>query len=64
MNDLRKGLKLPVVVLPGVGHMYAAGEDEKEAAQVFYVAATRATQRLVMGMGGISRHSYRLTCQS
>ncbi len=47
-----KGLELPVVALPGVGHMPAAGEDEKEAARVFYVAATRATQRLVMGMDG------------
>ena len=64
MSDLRKGQKLPVVALSGVGHMPAVGEDEKEAAWVFYVAVTRATQRLVMGMGGISRHSYRLTCQS
>jgi len=47
-----KGLEFPVVALPGVGHMPAPGEDEKEAARVFYVAATRATQRLVMGMGG------------
>ena len=35
-----KGLEFPVVALPGVGHMPAAGEDEKEAARVFYVAAT------------------------
>lgn len=47
-----KGLEFPVVALPGVGHMPAAGEDEKEAARVFYVGATRATQRLVMGVGG------------
>jgi hypothetical protein len=47
-----KGLEFPVVALPGVGHMPAAGEDEAEAARVFYVAATRATQRLVMGVGG------------
>lgn len=46
-----KGLEFPVVALPGVGHMPAPGEDEKEAARVFYVAATRATQRLVMGVG-------------
>jgi len=46
-----KGLEFPVVALPGVGHMPAAGEDEQEAARVFYVAATRATQRLVMGVG-------------
>ena len=49
MSDLRKGLKLPVVALPGVGHMPAAGEDEKEAARVFYVTAT---QRLVLGIAG------------
>ena len=47
-----KGLEFPVVALPGVGYMPAAGEDEKEAARVFYVAATRATQRLVIGVGG------------
>lgn len=43
-----KGLEFPVVALPGVGHMPAPGEDEQEAARVFYVAATRATQRLVL----------------
>ena len=43
-----EGLEFPVVELPGVGHMLAPGEDEKEAARVFYVAAT---QRLVMGRG-------------
>ena len=47
-----KGLEFPVVALPGVGHMPAAGEDEQEAARVFYVAATRATHRLVIGVGG------------
>jgi len=47
-----KGLEFPVVALPGVGHMPAPGEDEKEAARVFYVAATRATQRLVIGTSG------------
>ena len=43
-----KDLEFPVVALSGVGHMPAPGEDEKEAARVFYVAATRTTQRLVM----------------
>jgi superfamily I DNA/RNA helicase len=43
-----KGLEFPVVALPGVGHMPATGEDEKEATRVFYVAATRATQRLLI----------------
>lgn len=47
-----KGLEFPVVALPGVGHMPAKGEDEQEAARVFYVAATRATQSLVIGVGG------------
>ena len=49
-----KGLEFPVVALPGVEHMPAMGEDEKEAARVFYVAATRATQMLKLGVGGDS----------
>jgi len=55
-----KGLEFPVVALPGVGHMPAPGEDEKEAARVFYVAATRATQRLVLGVGGDGGFGVRL----
>ncbi|MBP9685759.1 MAG: NERD domain-containing protein [Rhodoferax sp.] len=47
-----KGLEFPVVALPGVGYMPAKGEEEQEAARVFYVAATRASQRLVIGVGG------------
>lgn len=49
------GLEFPVVALPGVGHMPAEGEDQQEAVRVFYLAATRATratQRLVLEMGG------------
>ena len=45
-------LEFSVVALPGVGHMPAKGKDEREAARVFYVAATRATQRVVIGVGG------------
>ena len=56
----RKGLEVLVVALPGVGHMPAPGEDEKEAARVFYVAATRATQRLVMGVGGVGEFGRKL----
>ena len=51
----RKGQQtpeIPVAALPGVGHMPAKGEDEQETARVFYVAATRVTQRLVIGVGG------------
>ncbi len=55
-----KGLEFPVVALPGVGHMPAAGEDEQEAARVFYVAATRATQRLVIGAGGDAKFGGKL----
>jgi hypothetical protein len=50
-----KGLGFPVVALPGVGYMAAKCEDEQVAARVFYVAAMRATQRLVMGVGGDGR---------
>jgi superfamily I DNA/RNA helicase len=56
-----KGLEFPVVALPGVGHMPAPGEDEKDAARVFYVAATRATQRLVMTLSGDGRFGGLLT---
>ena len=47
-----KGLEFPVVALSGVGHMPANGEDVTEAARLFYVAATRATQILVIGASG------------
>jgi hypothetical protein len=46
-----KGLEWPVVALAGVGQMPAEGEDEKEEARLFYVAATRATQRLYITTG-------------
>ena len=51
-----------MVALPGAGNMPAAGEDEQEAARVFYVAATRATQRLVIGVGENGEFGGRLTC--
>lgn len=45
MREVCARLEFPVVALPGVGHMpAAAGENEKEAAWVFYVAAA---QRMV-----------------
>jgi superfamily I DNA/RNA helicase len=58
-----KGSGFPMVALPGLGHMPAAGEEENEAARVFYVAATRATLRLVMGVGGNRKFSNRLNQQ-
>ncbi len=47
-----KGLEFPVVALVGAGRMLAEGEDEREEARLFYVGATRATQRLVIGASG------------
>jgi hypothetical protein len=47
-----KGLGVPALSLAGLGYMPAKGEDEQEAARVFCVAARRATQRLVIGVGG------------
>ena len=45
---------------PGAGHMPAKGEDEQEAARVFYVAASRGTQSLVIGVGGRGRFNERI----
>ena len=47
-----KGLEFPVVAIPGVGLLPTRGEDEKEEARLFYVAATRATEKLVLTMSG------------
>jgi hypothetical protein len=47
-----KGLEFPVIALAGVGQMPEAGEDEEDEAKLFYVAATRATHRLVVGVSG------------
>ena len=55
-----KGLEFPVVALVGVGHMPAEGEDEREEVRLFYVGATRATQRLVIGASGSGEFSSRL----
>jgi len=47
-----KGLEFPVVAMVGAGHMPTRGEDEGEEARLFYVGATRATQRLILGLSG------------
>ena len=47
-----KGLEFLVVALVGAGNMPAQGEDEREEAKLFYVGATRATHRLVIGLSG------------
>jgi superfamily I DNA/RNA helicase len=49
---ISKGLEFPVVALMGVGQMPSAGDDVHEEARLFYVGATRATQRLVITASG------------
>jgi ATP-dependent exoDNAse (exonuclease V) beta subunit len=56
-----KGLEFPVVALVGAGQMPAPGEDEREEARLFYVGATRATNRLVIGLSGNGRFANRLS---
>lgn len=51
---------IKVVTLLGVGRMPAEGEDEREEAQLFYVGATRATQRLVIGASGDGKFAARV----
>jgi ATP-dependent exoDNAse (exonuclease V) beta subunit len=55
-----KGLEFPIVALPGIGQMPAQGQDEMDAARVFYVAATRSTQRLIIGAIGLGGFINRL----
>lgn len=47
-----KGLEFPVVALPAVGEMPEENEDAAEEARIFYVAATRATHRLIIAASG------------
>lgn len=47
-----KGLEFPVVALVGAGRMPAADADARDEARLFYVGATRATQRLVITSSG------------
>ena len=55
-----KGLEFPVVALVGAGRMPAEGEDERKEARLFYVGATRAMQRLVIGASGGGKFAARL----
>lgn len=56
-----RGWEFPVVALVGGGPMPAEGADEREAVRLFYLGATRATQRLVIGAGGKGRFTARLS---
>ena len=55
-----KGLEFPVVAVCGAGHMPGDGQDEAEEARLFYVAATRATQRLLIPLSGSGKFAARL----
>jgi hypothetical protein len=55
-----KGLEFPVVAVSGAGQMPEEGQDEAEEARLFYVAATRATQRLIIPLSGAGKFADRL----
>ena len=55
-----KGLEFPVVALSGTGQMPEDGQDEANEARLFYVAATRATQRLFVPLSGAGKFATRL----
>ncbi len=55
-----KGLEFPVVAISGAGQMPEDGHDEAEEARLFYVAATRATQRLFIPVSGAGKFGARL----
>ncbi len=59
-----KGLEFPVVALPNMELMPAPNRDEQEQAKVFYVAATRATHKLIITSSGDSKFMQYLTPQS
>lgn len=56
-----KGLEFPVVAVSGVGQMPAEGADEADEARLFYVATTRATQRLIIPLSGSGKFAQRLS---
>jgi len=58
-----KGLEFPIVALSGAGQMPEDGQDEAEEARLFYVAATRATQRLFVPLSGTGKFAARLEPQ-
>jgi Nuclease-related domain/UvrD-like helicase C-terminal domain/AAA domain len=56
-----KGLEFPVVAISGAGQMPGPDQDDVEEARLFYVAATRATQRLLVPLSGTGEFATRLT---
>lgn len=49
-----KGLEFPVVAVMGVGQMPREGEEAADEANLLYVAATHATQKLIITVAGDS----------
>jgi hypothetical protein len=47
-----KGLEFPIVALAGAGHIRSEDAEGRDAARLFYVAATRATSRLFITISG------------
>ena len=43
-----KGLEFPLVIIPNLGAMPKAGQDEVQEARLLYVAMTRATEQLLL----------------
>jgi UvrD-like helicase C-terminal domain/Nuclease-related domain/AAA domain len=55
-----KGLEFPIVAIPGVGQLPTPDEDKRNEAKLFYVAATRATQELLITVSGPGEFGKRL----
>jgi hypothetical protein len=55
-----KGLEYPFVAIPGVGLLSAAEDELEQEARLFYIAATRATHRLLITGSGDSLFMQRL----
>lgn len=55
-----KGLEYPFVAIPGVGLLSATEEDLEQEARLFYIAATRSTDQLLVTGSGDSLFMQRL----
>jgi superfamily I DNA/RNA helicase len=56
-----KGLEFPVVAVAGAGQMPRSGEAPADEARLFYVAATRATHKLIVTVAGDGAFAQALT---
>jgi UvrD-like helicase C-terminal domain/Nuclease-related domain/AAA domain len=58
-----KGLEFPLAALAGIGQLPESAESAREDARLFYVAATRATQQLIITVSGDGEFGRRLAPQ-